>query len=132
MTIIGLLKNHPQRIEKLIQIWYQGPASTWLPNVCINRVQEKLHGHLNDQLLPFTSIAIDEDKPVGMCLLRENDGIKQELMPWLGSLVVAPQYQRRGIGKMLIDATKSKAKSLQFSKLYLFAFDPTIPEYYIR
>jgi hypothetical protein len=33
---------------------------------------------------------------------------------------------------MLIDVTIKKAKELSFGKLYLFAFDPTIPEYYQR
>ncbi len=33
---------------------------------------------------------------------------------------------------MLIDVTVLKAKELGFEKLYLFAFDPTIPEYYER
>jgi hypothetical protein len=31
---------------------------------------------------------------------------------------------------MLIDATKDKARELGFSNLYLFAFDPTLPDYY--
>ncbi len=33
---------------------------------------------------------------------------------------------------MLIDVTLLKAKKLGFKKLYLFAFDPTILEYYER
>jgi N-acetylglutamate synthase-like GNAT family acetyltransferase len=64
--------------------------------------------------------------------LRENDGIRPDLTPWLGSLVVDPKYQKQGIGKMLIDVTVRQAKELGFEKLYLFAFDPTIPEYYER
>ena len=33
---------------------------------------------------------------------------------------------------MLVDVIVEKAKKLGFEKLYLFAFDPTIPEYYER
>jgi hypothetical protein len=33
---------------------------------------------------------------------------------------------------MLVDITLLKAKDLGFEKLYLFAFDPTIPEDYER
>jgi len=65
-----------------------------------------------------------------MCSLRENDGIRLDLTPWLGSLVVDPQYQKQGIGKMLIDRIVEKATGLGFEKLYLFAFDLTIPQYY--
>ena len=43
-----------------------------------------------------------------------------------------PRYQKQGIGKMLADTTVKKAKELGFEKLYLFAFDSTIPEYYER
>ena len=53
-------------------------------------------------------------------------------MPWLASLVVDPKYQKQGIAKMLIDTTLQKTKNLGFQKLYLFAFDPTIPNYYSR
>jgi GNAT superfamily N-acetyltransferase len=87
---------------------------------------------LNDQVLPITFVALDADLPLGMCSLRENDGIRPDLTPWLGSLVVDPKYQKQGIGKMLADITLLKAKELGFEKLYLFAFDPTIPEYYER
>ena len=85
---------------------------------------------MNDQVLPITFVALDGDLPVGMCSLRENDGIRPDLTPWLGSVVVDPKYQKQGIGKMLIDVTVLKAKELGFEKLYLFAFDSTIPEYY--
>jgi len=46
-----------------------------------------------------------------MCSLRENDGIRPDITPWLGSLVVDPKYQRQGIGNMLIDTTLLKARS---------------------
>ncbi len=85
---------------------------------------------MKDLLITF--IALDGDVPSGMCSLRENDGIRLDLTPWLGPLVVDPKYQKQGIGKMLIDVTVDKAKELGFEKLYLFAIDPTMPEYYQR
>ncbi|MDP3560391.1 MAG: GNAT family N-acetyltransferase, partial [Legionellaceae bacterium] len=48
------------------------------------------------------------------------------------SLIVDSAYQKKGIGGMLIDATKQKAIEMHFEKLYLFAFDPTLPVYYAR
>jgi N-acetylglutamate synthase-like GNAT family acetyltransferase len=33
---------------------------------------------------------------------------------------------------MLVDVAVRQAKELGFKKLYLFAFDPTIPKYYER
>ena len=64
--------------------------------------------------------------------LELNGRIRADLRPWLGDLVVDPKYQKQGIGKMLVDVAVLKAKELGFKKLYLFAFDSTIPEYYKR
>jgi GNAT superfamily N-acetyltransferase len=86
--------------------------------------------NLNDQELPITFVTLDGDLPFGICSLCENDGIRPDLTPLLGALVVDPKYQKEGIGKMLVDVAALKAKELGFEKLYFFAFDSTIPEYY--
>ena len=130
MIKIDLLKNHLSAIPALANIWHEVLGKIWVPDVPVERVIARFADHLNDQALPITFIALDDDLPVGMCSLRENDGIRPDLTPWLGSLVVDPKYQKQGIGKMLIDVTVLKAKELGFEKLYLFAFDPTIPEYH--
>lgn len=132
MIKIDLLKNHPDAIPELAHIWHDVLGKIWIPDVPVERVITRFADHLNDQDLPITFVALDGEIPVGMCSLRENDGIRPDLTPWLGSLVVDPKHQKQGIGKMLIDVTVQKAKELGFKKLYLFAFDPTIPEYYKR
>ncbi len=132
MIKIDLLKNHPRVIPTLANIWHSALGKIWLPDIPIERVITRFSDHLSDQDLPITFVALDDETPVGMCSLRENDGIRPDLTPWLGSLVVNQNYQKRGIGKLLIDATVEKSKQLGFEKLYLFAFDPTIPEYYQR
>ena len=130
MIKIDLLKNHPNTIPALANIWHEVLGQIWVPDISVERVITRFADHLNDQALSITFIALDGDLPVGMCSLRENDGIRLDLTPWLGSLVVDPKYQKQGIGKMLADITLLKAKEIGFEKLYLFAFDPTIPEYY--
>lgn len=62
--------------------------------------------------------------------LREKKGIRPDLKPWIGDLLVDKQYQKRGIGRMLINAAIKKSKQLGFKKLYLFTFDPVVSEYY--
>lgn len=132
MIKIELLKNHPSSIPFLAKIWQEVLGSIWVPGITIERVEQNFIRHLNDETLPLTFIALVNNKPIGMCSLRENDGIRPDLMPWLGSLVVDRAYQTQGIGKMLLDKTKQKAIALGFKTLYLFAFDPTIPNYYER
>jgi predicted N-acetyltransferase YhbS len=132
MIKIDLLKNHPTTIPRLAKIWQEVLGSIWVPDVPIERVEQNFLKHLNENIMPLTFIALENGNPVGMCSLRENDGIRPDLLPWLGSLVVDPAFQKQGIGKMLMDMTKQKAKTLGFETLYLFAFDPTIPNYYER
>jgi predicted N-acetyltransferase YhbS len=132
MNTIDLLKNHPASIPRCAEIWHEVLGKIWAPEIPVERVIQRFVEHLSADGLPITFIALDGDIPVGMCSLRKNDGIRPDLTPWLGSLVVDPTYQKQGIGKMLVDATKTKASELGFCKLYLFAFDPTIPAYYAR
>ena len=132
MIKIDLLKNYPQAILALAHIWHEVLGKIWMPDVPVEHVIARFADHLNDQYLPITFVALDGDIPVGMCSLRKNDGIHPDLTPWLGSLVIGPKYQKQGIGKMLIDVTLLKAKERGFEKLYLFAFDSTIPAYYER
>ncbi|HAT1129889.1 TPA: GNAT family N-acetyltransferase [Legionella pneumophila] len=132
MITIAYLKHHSDCIPALAKIWYEVLGKIWVPDVPISRVEENLRSHLNIKQLPLTVVAFDEDKPVGMCSLRANDGIRPELTPWLGSLVVSPSHQKQGIARQLIHRVKEEAQALGFKNLYLFAFDPTIPEYYSR
>mgnify|MGYP006322553705 CR=1 FL=1 len=132
MIKIDLLKNHPHAIPELAHIWHEVLGKIWSPDVPVERLISRFADRLNDKNLPINFVALDGDVPVGMCSLRKNDGIRPDLRPWLGSLVIDPKYQKQGIGKMLVDAAAEKAKELGFEKLYLFAFDPTIPEYYTR
>jgi N-acetylglutamate synthase-like GNAT family acetyltransferase len=39
-------------------------------------------------------------------------------------------YQNQGVGKILVEKIRQKALDLNFKKLYLFTFDPTLPAYY--
>lgn len=129
---IDYLKNHPDAIPELAAIWHQVLGSIWVPDIPVERVTARFQEHLNESQLPLTLVAFYDDKPIGMCSLRDNDGIRPDLAPWLGSLVVYPDYQREGIAIKLINAIKLKAKQLGFSHLYLFAFDPTLPNYYLK
>jgi N-acetylglutamate synthase-like GNAT family acetyltransferase len=130
MIKIDLLKNHPESIYALANIWYSVLGRICAPNTSIECIVQRFSDHLNDKTLPITLVALDEHIPIGMCSLRVNDGIRPDLSPWLGSLVVDQRYQKRGVGKMLVDRTIIKARQLGFKELYLFALDPVIPPYY--
>lgn len=132
MITISPLKNHPQHIPALATIWYDVLGKPWIPGATIEKGIACYEDHLNENEMPLTLVALDGDKPVGMCSLRDNDGIREDLTPWLGSLVIAAAYQKQGIGPLLMEAIKQKAIDLQFKRLHLFTLDPSIPAYYAK
>lgn len=129
MITLDLLKNHPASIPRCAEIWHEVLGKIWMPEISIEEIESLCREELN-QNMPLTYIALDGENPVGSSTLELNCGIRPDLGPWLGDLVVDPKYQKQGIGKMLVDVIAKKAKQLGFKKLYLFTFDPTIPQYY--
>ena len=131
MIKIDLLRNHPHAIPKLASIWHEVLGKIWMPEIGIEEIESLYHEELEHDM-PMTIIALYDQIPVGSATLELNGGIGLDLGPWLGDLVVDPEYQKQGIGKMLVDVVSTKAKELGFEKLYLFSFDPKILEYYER
>lgn len=131
MIKIDLLKNHLGSIPKLAEIWYEAFGKIWEPNPPISEITSWFYEWLNDSI-PLAYVSLYDGEPVGTCSLQLNDGIRPDLSPWLGDLVVDPKHQKKGIGRMLIDATTKKAQELGFEKLHLYSFDPTIHDYYTR
>lgn len=131
MINIDILKNHTDCIPCLAEIWCEVLGKIWLTNSTIAQVKLWLNEWLNDDI-PLALVAFCDGVPVGMCSLQINDGIRPDLKPWLGDLVIDPNYQKKGIGKSLIITAKKKAKSLGFENLYLFTFDPKIADYYTQ
>src|SRR5476651_2600377 len=129
MIKIDFLKNHPQAIPALANIWHEVLGKIWMPEIGIEEIESLYYEELN-QDIPLTFIALYGEFPLGSCTLELTGGVRSDLRPWIGDLVVDPKYQQQGIGKILLAATIEKAKELGFEKLYLFAFDPTITEYY--
>ena len=104
----------------------------WFPELTIQEINTLTYDELNtcDETTSF--VALCDEIPVGFCTFKLKEEFRPDLGPWLADVVVDPKYQKQGIGKMLVDVTSLKAKELGFKKLYLFAFDLTIPEYYQR
>lgn len=129
---IKLLSECQTYIPTLADLWYEEISRHWVPNASVERAQINLIKHVNHEKMPMTFVALYENKPVGMASLRESDGIQPEHTPWLGSLVVHPNYRKQRIGDALIEAVKSQAKHFGYKKIYLLAFDSTIPDWYVQ
>ncbi len=129
---IKLLTDCEEHIPSLAKLWYEEISRHWAPNASIEKAQQKLVDHLNSNSMPMAYIAIHNGEAVGMACLRETDGIRPGIAPWLGSLVVSPKYRGHQVGEALINTIKDQAKNLGYQILYLLAFDPTIPNWYAR
>lgn len=116
----------------LAELWYQEISRHWVADASVDRAMANLSKHLNRDQMPLALTALDGSKAAGMACLRETDGIRPGVTPWLGSLVVDPAYRNKGVGQQLIEAVKKQAKNFGYDTLYLLAFDPTIPGWYAR
>lgn len=127
---IKLLSDCHRHIPELAKLWYEEISRHWVPNSSIERATKNLIEHANENKMPMTFVAIYDDKPVGMASLRDNDGIQPGVTPWLGTLIVDPHYRKQKIGEALIDTVNQQAKQFGYEKIYLLAFDKTIPDWY--
>jgi N-acetylglutamate synthase-like GNAT family acetyltransferase len=133
MIKIKLLAQFPNYLPDIAKIWVNIIGKAWVPNVSLEQCTENLKTHLNEDILPLSYVAIDDNTSIGMCCLRMDDGIsRHDLFPWLGSLCVTEAYRKRGIGKLLVTTIKIKAYKMGFKKLYLFTFDQNIADWYAK
>lgn len=87
--------------------------------------------HCNTNEIPLTILSLNEDGlPVGMASLRQNDGIRPDLGPWLGSVYVDPQFRHRGIGAGLVKEIEKRAFELGYKTIYLLTYEPSLPHWY--
>ena len=124
---IGLLKDHTEHLDYLGSLWYDLLGRRWPDTSPVSAVTI-LKERLNYNSLPITMVAFINNFPVGMCSLWERDEIEPRLGPWLGTLIVEPSHQRKGIGRILVNSIKSQAKNMGYKILYLYTGN--VAEYY--
>jgi len=116
MITIDLLKNHPHAIPALANIWHEVLGKIWMPEIGIEEIESLYYEELNEDL-PLAYISLYAQIPVGTCSLHLNGGIRPDLKPWLGDLVVDPKYQKRGSAKCCLMPHSRKQKSLDLKNL---------------
>ncbi len=89
--------------------------------------------HCNSDRIPLTFLYLSEEgQPLAMASLRENDGIRPDIGPWLGSVYVDPHARCQGIGSRLVREIQNKARELGYESIYLFTYEDTLPAWYSR
>lgn len=129
---IKLLGECPHLIPNLSQLWFDEIGKIWIPDASVERAMQHFENHTNLSSLPMTFVAMDGEQVVGMCSLRHDDGLGDEMTPWLGGLIVAPLYRGKGIGEQLVNVIKACAYQIGYDRLYLLTLDKTIPTWYSK
>jgi GNAT superfamily N-acetyltransferase len=71
--------------------------------------------------IPLSFCAVAHTIPVGMVSLKLDDlWNRKDLNPWLASLYVIPEFRKRGVGGLLLNAVTSRATGLGLERIYLF------------
>ena len=127
---IAYLKDYQEYMTALGK-WSFEAWSKYNPQATRKNQIEKFKTHCHVDTLPLTLIALNKnDELIGMCSLRNSEGIRPELTPWLGSLYVRPTHRKQQVGEKLIEAIKNIAKNMGFNHLYLLTFETALLTYY--
>jgi GNAT superfamily N-acetyltransferase len=135
---IDYLADHPQLVEELARLswkeWreiYQRRGQTLEDS--LKNYQERM----NTERLPLTLVALRAlhgdslsgraekhgavSELVGMVSLKFHDmDTRPDLDPWLGGLLVLPEWRKRGVGTMLMNRAEEETRRLNVPRLYLW------------
>lgn len=118
MIVIDYLKNHPDFIP-VCAAWAFGQWGCQSGG-SYERAFKRFSEGAQLAKIPLTLVAIEDNKPVGMISLWQQDHEERlDLSPWLASLFVHPFHRKKGIASLLVMALEKEAKRLGFDKIYL-------------
>lgn len=119
---IHFLAEHPDLVEQLAQLSW----AEWQP-IYLDRGQtfadavKNYRERTNTDCLPLTLVALHNNELVGTVSLKFHDlDTRPNLDPWLGALLVLPQWREQGIATMLMQRAVETAGKLNLEELYLW------------
>jgi GNAT superfamily N-acetyltransferase len=129
--VIDYLGNHPGLVDELARLswreWqevYQRREQTL--EDCLKNYRERM----NIDRLPLTLVAVRAglaanygaaSELIGIVSLKFHDmDTRPDLDPWLGGLLVLPEWRNRGVGMMLMHRATEEARRLNVPRLYLW------------
>lgn len=123
------LKNHPELVITCAQ-WSFNQWGHHAPDRPLQSFIDSRKEYLNTDTLPLTILAFDGHKPVAMVSLAKSKDICPELVPWLSTIYVIPEYRGRGVGSMLEKRICEKALEMVYTKMYCYTSDKTVIPWY--
>lgn len=116
---IDYLCRHPEHADN-VALWIYNEFVVNSPRIAALDTLKNRFQNTSETEWPITFIAIEGCQCVGTVSIVGNDLKTQNaLTPWLASVIVSPEYRKRGIASTLINHACSAAKALGFEKIYL-------------
>jgi GNAT superfamily N-acetyltransferase len=120
--VIDYLANCPEFIEELARLsWKEWQEVYQQRQQTLKDCLKNYRGRMNTDRVPLTLVAVHNRELVGMVSLKFHDmDTRPDLDPWLGGLLVLPEWRNRGFGTMLMHRATEEARRLDVPQLYLW------------
>ena len=120
--VIDYLVEHPELVDELAQLsWKEWQDIYQQRDQTLEHCLKNYRERMNTDRLPLTFVALSHNELVGMVSLKFQDmDTRPDLDPWLGGLLVLPDWRNRGIGTMLMNRATGEARKLNVPRLYLW------------
>jgi GNAT superfamily N-acetyltransferase len=128
---IHYLCDHPELAEELARLsWKEWQEVYQQRERTLEDSLKNYRERMNTDRLPLTFVAVRAGRAancgaaselVGMVSLKFHDmDTRPDLDPWLGGLLVLPEWRNRGVGMMLMHRATEEARRLNVPRLYLW------------
>ena len=125
---IDYLANCPELIDELARLsWKEWQDVYQQRKQTLEDSLKNYRDRMNTDRLPLTlvavrsGLAVNRRELVGMVSLKFHDmDTRPDLDPWLGGLLVLPEWRNRGVGTILMHRATEEARRLNVPQLYLW------------
>jgi GNAT superfamily N-acetyltransferase len=119
---IDSLANCPEFVGELARLcWKEWQEVYEQRKQTLDHSLKNYRERMNTDRLPLTLVAVHSGELVGMVSLKFHDmDTRPDLDPWLGGLLVLPEWRNRGVGTMLMLRATEQARRLNVPRLYLW------------
>ena len=120
--VIDYLANCPEHVDELARLsWKEWQDIYEQRKQTLEHSVKNYRERMNTDRLPVTLVALQASELVGMVSLKFHDmDTRPDLDPWLGGLLVLPEWRNRGVGMRLMHRATEEARRLNVSRLYLW------------